>query len=303
MSDARKELSFGRDGCDLEQILRHTDFDNNPTDRLSEELIDLIDHADEQKFDFDRLDSLLNALDQDNLGSDSDALDAQKALDRFYQRNQKTFAEGGESAATSSTSSSSRLKRRLPRLLLIAAILVMLFATTAQAFHFNIFDLFARWTSDIFNFDTAPTEVAQITRNPLKEGETRIYDSVAEMMDMFGITAPLFPTWVPEQFEIIEDISADNAAYGLRLHIVFDSKSNQDSLIMIANRVSETNAKNIEKDQHAAESSIINNKLYYFISDQGIEKVIWQNGEFECNITGAVTRKEMEQIISSIKKG
>lgn len=72
---------------------------------------------------------------------------------------------------------------------------------------------------------------------------------------------------------------------------------------MITNRVSETNAKDIEKDQHAAESSIINNKLYYFISDQGIEKVIWQNGEFECLIYGTVTRAEMEQIISSIKKG
>ncbi len=302
MSDARKELSFGRDGCDLEQILRHTDFDNNPTDRLSEELIDLIDQASEQEFDSDRMDSLLDALDQANACSDSDVLDAKNALNRFYQQNPDALAVRKESAATSSTPSSSQPKRRLPRLFLIAAVLAVLFASTAQASHFNIFDLFARWTSEIFNFDTSQTEVAQITRNPLEQDETYAYNSVEELLDDFGITAPLFPNWVPERFEIRE-ISADNALSGLRLHIVYAGKSDQDSLIMITNRVSETNAKDIEKDQHAAESSIINNKLYYFISDQGIEKVIWQNGEFECNITGTVTREEMEHIISSIKKG
>lgn len=300
MSDARKELPFGRGGNDLEQILRHSDFDENPTDRLSDELIDLIDHANEQEFDSDRLDSILDALDQDNLGSDSDALDAQKALDRFYQRNQKTFAEGGESAATGSISSSSRLKRRLPRLLLIAAILVVLFATTAQAFHFNIFDLFARWTSDIFNLETAPTEVAQITRNPLAEGETRTYDSVEDMLDDFGITAPLFPTWIPERFEV-KKISATNASSNIRMHIVAEGE--QCSLIMIANRVSEANAKDVEKDSGEAESSWINNRRYFYLSDQDYEKVIWQNGELECRITGTVTREEMERIISSIEKG
>lgn len=300
MSDARKELSFGRDGCDLEQILRHMDLDQNPTDRLSDELIDLIDHADEQKFDSDRLDSILDALDQDNLGSDSDALDAQKALDRFYQRNQKTFAEGGESAATGSISSSSRLKRRLPRLLLIAAILVMLFATTAQAFHFNIFDLFARWTSDIFNFDTAPTEVARVTRNPLGENETRTYDSVEDMLNDFRITAPLFPMWIPERFEA-KELYATNVSYGLRLYA--DYVANDSYLHVIANKVSSSNAKDIEKDSLTAEALTINNSRYYFISGQDYEKVIWQNGEFECLIYGTVTRDEMEQIISSIEKG
>lgn len=300
MSDARKELPFGRGGNDLEQILRHSDFDENPTDRLSDELIDLIDHADEQEFDSDRLDSILDVLDQDNLGSDSDALDAQKALDRFYQRNQKTFTEGEESAATGSISSLSRLKRRLPRLLLIAAILVMLFATTAQAFHFNFFDLFARWTYDIFNFDTAPTEVAQITRNPLAEGETRTYDSVEDMLNDFGITAALFPTWIPERFEV-KEVHAANKQPGLRLYV--DYADSDNNLHMIASKVSASNQKDVEKDYLHPVAKTINGEKYYFITDQDYEKVIWQNGEFECNITGTVTRDEMEHIISSLEKG
>lgn len=300
MSDARKELPFGRDGKDLEQILRHSDLDENPINRLSDELIDLIDHANEQEFDSDRLYAVLAALDQDDPLPDSDTLDARKALARFNQRNQKTFAEGEESAATGSISSLSRLKRRLPRLLLIAAVLVMLFATTAQAFHFNIFDLFARWTSDIFNFDTAPTEVAQITRNPLAEGETRTYDSVEDMLNDFGITAALFPTWIPERFEE-KRISAVNALSGLRLYA--DYVTNDSYLNIIVSKVPTSNAKDVEKDLNEIESLWINDNRFYFLCDQGFEKVIWQNGEFECLIYGTVTRDEMEQIISSIEKG
>ena len=301
MSDARKELPFGRGDSDLEQILRHTDPNTDSTDRLTDELIDLLDNASETEFDGERFDSLLGALDKDDPLPDPDAFDAKKGLERFYERHPDVFDADRESAATSSISSSRPNHRRLPKLLLIAAVLVLLVASSAQAFHFNVFDLFARWTSEIFHLDNRPAAVAQVTRNPLAKNEERTYDSVEDMLSEFGITAPLFPTWVPEQVSDPE-ISATYTNPGLRLYISYGD--NESFLMIKANQIHPTNAKDIEKDPSVTVSKKINSTNYYFMSDvDGAEKVIWQNGEFECRITGTVTRDEMEQIISSIEKG
>lgn len=301
MSDARKELPFGRGDSDSEQILRHTSPNTDSTDRLTDELIDLLDSASEMEFDGERFDSLLGALDQDDPLPDPDTFDAKKGLERFYERRSDAFAADRESAATSSISSSRPNHRRLPKLLLIAAVLVLLFASSAQAFHFNVFDLFARWSSEIFHLDNRPAAVAQVTRNPLAKNEERTYDSVEDMLSEFGTTAPLLPTWIPERFTSPE-ISASNAESGLRLYIAY---GNNESFLMIkANQVDISNLKDIEKNRTEAEVIPINGTVFYFMSDvNGREKVIWQNGEFECRITGTVTRDEMEQIISSIEKG
>ena len=302
MSDARKELPFGRGDSDLEQILRHTGSNTDSTDRLTDELIDLLDNASETEFDSERFDSLLSALDKDDPLPDSDAFDAKKGLERFYERRNDAFAADRESAATSSISSSRPKHRRLPRLFLIAAVLVLLVASSAQAFHFNVFDLFARWTSEIFHLDNRPAAVAQVTRNPLAENEMRIYDSVEDMLSEFGITAPLLPTWVPERFTSPE-ISVANIESGLRLYVTYYA-DNESLLKKKASQVNTSNLKDVEKNRSDSVSKHINGRLYYFMSDvEGAEKVIWQNGEFECNITGTVTRDEMEQIISSIEKG
>ena len=129
MSDARKELPFGRGDSDLEQILRHTDPNTDSTDRLTDELIDLLDSASETEFDSERFDSLLGTLDKDDPLPDPDAFDAKKGLERFYERRNDAFAADRESAATSSISSSRPKHRRLPRLFLIAAVLVLLFGS------------------------------------------------------------------------------------------------------------------------------------------------------------------------------
>ena len=301
MSDARKELPFGRGDSDLEQILRHTDPNTDSTDRLTDELIDLLDNASETEFDGERFDSLLGALDKDDPLPDPDAFDAKKGLERFYERHPDVFDADRESAATSSISSSRPKRRRLPRLFLVAAVLVLLVASSAQAFHFNVFDLFARWTSEIFHLDNRPAAVAQVTRNPLVKNEERTYASAEDMLSEFGITAPLLPTWVPERFTSPE-ISAANIESGLRLYVTYGD--NESFLRIKANQVNVSNLKDIEKDHLNVVYKQINGTLYYFMSDiDGREKAIWQNGEFECNITGTVTRNEMEQIISSIEKG
>lgn len=303
MSDAHKDLTHGRIGDELEQIQRHTDSEENPTRRLTENLENLLGQDSEKDFNVDKLDGLLIELDAADPISDAAAFDAEAGLRRFHERlSAQEAGEGKPSAARSFDSSASQhpKHRAFKPVLIAAALATLLLMTTAQAFHLNLFDLFARWSSELFGYSTTEAPVAEITRNPLTRGEERAYGSVQEMMDEFGVTAPLFPTWVPERFGE-PTVHALNILMGLQLYV--DYSTDAGALHVRAFTVEEKNLRDTQVNADGADSSRINGADYYFMSDNRAEKVIWRNGEFECRISGDVTREELEQIVSSINKG
>ena len=63
----------------------------------------------------------------------------------------------------------------------------MIGTVSAQAFGENFFDLFAKWTSEIFHLDDSAKPEASIGHNDLEEGEVREYATPQEMLDDFGI--------------------------------------------------------------------------------------------------------------------
>ena len=56
----------------------------------------------------------------------------------------------------------------------------------------------------------------------------------------------------------------------------------------------------IEKDQTAAEMWTYGGIPHYHISDMGLEKATWVNGDIQCVITGSVSPEELQQMIASI---
>ena len=80
------------------------------------------------------------------------------------------------------------------------ALVSVWFAVSAQAFGEDFFDLFAKWTSEIFHLDDSAKPEASIGHNDLEEGEVREYATPQEMLNDFGIKGQLIPTEVPEEF-------------------------------------------------------------------------------------------------------
>ena len=262
----------------------------------------LLDQVTEEYADIDRIEAVLAALNEVDPLPDPEAFDAQQGLRRFHERLAAREAAKGESAARRSMPS--RLHHsvhRFARFVLIAATCALITAgISVQAFRWNFFEVFVRWTSELLHFNEETVPHAHSTKNPLERGEERIYRSVQEMLDDFGVTDPLFPTWIPDRFTELE-IKASYTAGGLHLHVTCAHVS--EHLIIEASEVVQDNSWDTVKNSKEADVTTIHGISYYLLSSEAGEKSVWQNGTFECRVYGSVTREEMERIVSSISEG
>ena len=262
----------------------------------------LLDQVTEEYADIDRIEAVLAALNEVDPLPDPEAFDAQQGLRRFHERLAAREAAKDESAARRSMPS--RLHHsvhRFARFVLIAATCALITAgISVQAFRWNFFEVFVHWTSELLHFNEESVPHAHSTKNPLKKGEERVYASVQEMLDDFGIADPLCPAWIPERFTELE-IKASYTALGL--HLYGDYISANEYLTIKASEVAQDNSWDTVKNSSEADVMPIHGVSYYLLSSEAGEKSVWQNGTFECRVYGSVTREEMERIVSSISEG
>jgi hypothetical protein len=206
MSEARKDAAIGNAGDPSTQIHSHQE---DQKERLREELTDFLLEMDEESFDEERLNGILDALDEaDPMPEFSD--DAE-SLAAFHQKYAPVFAslESGSASAARVSSSHSKKRFRLLKLLPVAAVLLLLIGSvTAQAFGFgSLLEAFTRWTSQVFKVGGEAVPHAAITKRPLEEGERAAYDTLQDALDAFGLdNVPLVPQELPERFTQTEVI-------------------------------------------------------------------------------------------------
>jgi len=302
MSDAHKAPVGGRAGDAMEQIHSHLKYDSNEqTEHLRDELADLLFQSDDESFDDNRLEALLDALDQ------ADPLpelpDTEESLNAFHEKYAPLFASAEAASAQNTTSSAFSEKKHFRRpflkILPIAAALVLLLGSvSAQAFGFDLFGALARWTAEIFHIGSDEVPHAAITLRPLAEGESAQYDSLQEAVDAFGITEPIVPTWVPERFELM-NVTASNREE--KIFICAEYLCGEDFLQISYNEI-EANSVTVEKGDESVKSHSFGNIQHYLVSDLGRTKAVWQNGILDSRIAGNVTEEEMIQMIDSVYK-
>lgn len=300
MSDAHKAPVEGRAGDAMEQIHSHLNYDNSEqTERLRDELADLLFQSDDESFDNNRLEALLDALDQ------ADPLpelpDTQESLHTFHEKYAPLFAsaEAASANTTSSFSEKTHFRRPFLKFFPIAAALVLLLGSvSAQAFGFDLFGALARWTAEIFHIGSDEVPHAAITLRPLAEGESAQYDSLQEAVDAFGITEPIVPTWVPERFELM-NVTASNRDGKI---LIWGDYVSEDGFLQISYNEIDINSVTVEKEHQSITYHSYGNIKHYLVSDLGRIKAVWQNGTLDSRIAGNVTEEEMIQMIDSVYK-
>ena len=302
MSDAHKAPVGGRAGDAMEQIHSHLKYDSNEqTERLRDELADLLFQSDNESFDDNRLEALLDALDQ------ADPLpelpDTKESLNAFHEKYAPLFASAEAASAQNTTSSAFSEKKHFRRpflkILPIAAALVLLFGSvSAQAFGFDLFGALARWTAEIFHMSSDEVPHAAITLRPLAEGESANYASLQEAVEAFGITEPVVPTWVPERFELMNVTAANREG---KIFICAEYV-HEDEFLQIRYNEIVANSNIVEKGGGAVNLHSSGNIQHYLVSDLGRTKAVWQNGILDSRIAGNVTEEEMIQMIDSVYK-
>ena len=312
MPDARKPATFGSNDGRLEQILWHSE--NDPEEAILDELTDLSMHETRTDAEQARLAELFDQLEQFDYSENTLSKEEIEArLRELRERVQVPFAEDSATTAVAQkiklkneksiddTKTSSIHSRKTLKLLPLVAVLVLLIGSvSAQAFGENFFDLFAKWTSEIFHLDDSAKPEASIGHNDLEEGEVREYATPLEMLDDFGIRGQLIPTEVPEEFGAPTCL-ASNDESGLKLQILYESTDHY--VFFEYMQISKENVGSVEKNNQAVVFWNFEGIKHYQLADNGIEKIAWINGNFECHASGNVTGEEMNRIIASIYGG
>ena len=312
MPDARKPATFGSNDGRLEQIPWHSE--NDPEEAILDELTDLSTREARTDAEQARLARLFDELEQLGRSKSSLSEDMLEAHLRELHRLAPIPSTEDSAAAAAAQKSKNKMEksiddtktssihsRKALKLLPLVAVLVLLIGTvSAQAFGENFFDLFAKWTSEIFHLDDSAKPEASIGHNDLEEGEVREYATPQEMLDDFGIKGQLIPTEIPEEFGP-PTCWASNDESGLKLQILYESTDHY--MFFWYRQVSQDNLSNVEKNGQKVIFCFFDGIKHYQLTDNGIEKIAWTNGEFECHASGDTTEEEMCQVIRSIYGG
>ena len=312
MPDARKSATFGSNDDRLEQIPWHSE--NDLEEAILDELTDLSTRETRTDAEQARLAELFDQLEQfdhpENTLSDG-IIEAR--LRELRERVQVPFAEDSATTAVAQknklkneksiddTKTSSIHSRKALKLLPLVAVLVLLIGTvSAQAFGENFFDLFAKWTSEIFHLDDSAKPEASIGHNDLEEGEVREFATPQEMLDGFDIKGQLIPTEVPEEFGVPTCWASCDES-GLKLEILYQSSEHYIYLWYM--QISKKNESAVEKNDRAVTSWDFEGIKHYQLADNGIQKVAWANGAFECLAQSNIESDVFRQVVESIYGG
>lgn len=298
MSDARKTPETDSAENRLEQILQHPERASDSAGQLRDRLADLIFSADEESFDPDALDALLAELDQADPLPEGAIPDPRRSLEEFHRRLEGEVKPNPVGPDFHSTSKKIPGKRTFRKLFPIAAILVLLVCLMMPtASGETIAQEIGRWTLEQFQLTGDDDNYAVIRNRPLAEGESKEYATPQEMLADFGIDAKILPNWVPERLGV-PTVQADDSTYSVYLSVNYNTED--EFLRIYYSELLPQNVGSIEKDYRDADVKRINDVAHHIIKHDEITKMVWENGELECHITGNLPWEEMEQVLYSV---
>lgn len=179
------------------------------------------------------------------------------------------------------------------RLLLIAASLCLLIALTCvPVFGYqNIFQMFARWTSEQFGFYMPPKERSASEQVPEE------FEELQEIMQQLG--AELIVPQFPEGFEPSDptlDYFHDNNT--LKFSIMYQRESEYYIFSVYQNEKLIFNQ--YEKSDALVETKVYNGIKYYHLENSGNQTVAWCVGTIEYYLTTNTTICNLEEILESM---
>ena len=200
---------------------------------------------------------------------------------------------------------SPRSKHILKRVVSIAAVIALLLGittATAHALGYDLWGVIAQWTKDKFTFVSAAkvndTEEPNTSIN-LNNGK---YTDLQTVLDAYGITEQLVPTWFPDGFSV-ESITVDDMVDSTTT--VFQGNYNcgkQWIIVQICMHIDSDGTVYTEwlKDVEDVNAIEINHCTFYLMRNSGRECAAWSIGPFECSIIGDIPAEELVEIIKSI---
>ena len=167
-------------------------------------------------------------------------------------------------------------------------------AVSADAFVPGWWDRVSAWTKEIFSFEN--TLDGTEGKEPEKQPNLALL-SLQEALDMYNITQPLAPSWLPDGYENV-DLKSQRTPREVTISAVYENEERQ--LVIKIRQTVGAKAQKIEKTDGLIEVYSVNGIEYFLFDNNGVMQAAWVIDEFECLIVGDLTMDEMKAIIDSI---
>ena len=189
-----------------------------------------------------------------------------------------------------------------------AAIAALLLATTvtASAFGYDLWGVIAEWSKETFTFtandraDRPAPDAHQAGASSGPEGGE--YASLQDALDSYGISTPLAPAWIPERFELDSVYIGETSSF-VNLGAFYTCKDGTDNNLSISITLNMYNSDQYsqwQKDEDDPSTYVVGGVTHYLMTNMSREKAVWLNGNYECGISGDITREELLRMLDSI---
>jgi len=188
------------------------------------------------------------------------------------------------SASVETTQSNGYRKVLHTALIAAATVAVMVIVTvSAAAAGIDIWKWVPVWNGSTFRF------VAE-------ESESVTSLDIPEAVKQLGIEEPLFPTWIPEGFEVAEQQIILGEPTVLLATYIF-----RDRVISVVIRPCDVDSSLlVEMDDGNPLEYVVHDTVHYIFSNSGQTVSMWIAQGFSVNIHGDVSTNEMKRIIDSV---
>lgn len=186
------------------------------------------------------------------------------------------------------------------RVVIVAAVVVCIALPPALGFE-NVFQLIGAWTDDIFLLNN----VSSLEGNEIEADKKSV--DIEEILGELNYSENIFPTWIPEGFELEKVITNEFVLSGkteLRIHY----KNGQTRELItftynVYNSIASGTMTACEKDANALEEYFVGDVTHYIFENLGKYIAVWNQNNIECAISGDVSLTELKEMLNSIYGG
>ena len=186
------------------------------------------------------------------------------------------------------------------RVVIVAAVVVCIALPPALGFE-NVFQLIGAWTDDIFLLNN----VSSLEGNEIEADKKSV--DIEEILGELNYSENIFPTWIPEGFELEKVITNEFVLSGkteLRIHY----KNGQTRELItftynVYNSIASGTMTAFEKDANALEEYFVGDVTHYIFENLGKYIAVWNQNNIECAISGDVSLTELKVMLNSIYGG
>lgn len=185
-------------------------------------------------------------------------------------------------------------KKWLAGTLAAAALLcVVLLAAPNAANAESIWARLAKWSETVFAFFGCEDDQSGYTYVTDHPGLQQVYDAVTEL----GITQPVVPTWLPEEYELTE-LKVSQQPTKEQVHAKFSTKETEIVYTTsVRNKYATTQYSKDAKDVQTYENGGI---IHYILRNGDRITAIWDIEDIECSVCVEIQEEVLYQIIDSI---